>query len=276
MKQYTKIDNAFTHGGIFHADDVFATALLQYLYPDIKIYRGYQVPENFDGIVYDIGFGKYDHHQADRRIRENGIPYAAFGLLWEAFGSEILGEKEAARFDEEFVQPIDLADNTGKEYILSKLIADRNPSWKEQDIDNEKCFYEAVAFAKEILEHRFAQILAEKEAYEIVRNCAKNAKNRILYLKQMMPWKEAVKEFDILYVIYPSIRGGYNIQAVLKNESECELRRPFPETWRGKRQEVLEEITGIEGITFCHLTGFLAATNTLEQAYEIAELAMNG
>ena len=43
-----------------------------------------------------------------------------------------------------------------------------------------------------------------------------------------------------------------------------------------KTQEVLEEITGIEGITFCHLTGFLAATNTLEQAYEIAELAMNG
>ena len=58
------------------------------------------MPEDFDGLVYDIGFGKYDHHQENRRVRKNGVPYAAFGLLWEEFGSEILGEKEAQKFDE--------------------------------------------------------------------------------------------------------------------------------------------------------------------------------
>ena len=123
---------AFTHGGVFHADDVFATALLLYIKPDLEICRGYQVPEDFDGLVYDIGFGKYDHHQENRRVRKNGVPYAAFGLLWEEFGSEILGEKEARKFDEDFVQPMDLADNTGLEHLLSLLIADRNPSWKER------------------------------------------------------------------------------------------------------------------------------------------------
>ena len=56
--------NGFTHAGKFHADDVFATALLQILRPDIRITRGYVVPEDFDGIVYDIGFGMFDHHQA--------------------------------------------------------------------------------------------------------------------------------------------------------------------------------------------------------------------
>ena len=49
--------NGFTHAGKFHADDVFATALLQILRPDIKITRGFVVPDEFDGIVYDIGFG---------------------------------------------------------------------------------------------------------------------------------------------------------------------------------------------------------------------------
>ena len=59
--------NGFTHAGKFHADDVFATALLQILRPDIKITRGFTVPDDFDGIVYDIGFGMFDHHQEPDR-----------------------------------------------------------------------------------------------------------------------------------------------------------------------------------------------------------------
>ena len=79
----TQTATAFTHSGKFHADDVFSFALLLYLNPEITILRGNRVPDDFDGIVFDIGRGKYDHHQKDSRIRENGVPYAAFGLLWE-------------------------------------------------------------------------------------------------------------------------------------------------------------------------------------------------
>ena len=71
---------AFTHSGKFHADDVFSSALLLYLNPELTILRGNRVPDDFEGIVFDIGRGKYDHHQKDSRIRENGVPYAAFGL----------------------------------------------------------------------------------------------------------------------------------------------------------------------------------------------------
>ena len=53
---------AFTHGGKFHANDVFSTALLKILRPDIKVTRGFVVPDNFDGIVYDVGGGMFDHH----------------------------------------------------------------------------------------------------------------------------------------------------------------------------------------------------------------------
>ena len=73
---------AFTHGGKFHADDVFSAALLLHFNPKLTIQRGNRVPEEFDGIVFDIGRGEYDHHQKASRIRENGAPYAAFGLLW--------------------------------------------------------------------------------------------------------------------------------------------------------------------------------------------------
>ncbi len=83
---------AFTHGGKFHADDVFSSALLLYINPEISITRGNSVPDDFTGIVFDIGRGEFDHHQKDSRIRENGVPYAAFGLLWESVGADILGE----------------------------------------------------------------------------------------------------------------------------------------------------------------------------------------
>lgn len=62
--------SAFTHSGKFHADDVFSSALLLYLNPEITITRGNKVPDDFDGIVFDIGRGRYDHHQKDSRIRE--------------------------------------------------------------------------------------------------------------------------------------------------------------------------------------------------------------
>ena len=65
--------NGFTHAGKFHADDVFATAL-QIIRPDIRITRGFVVPDDFDGIVYDIGFGMFDHHQEPRQTRANGVP----------------------------------------------------------------------------------------------------------------------------------------------------------------------------------------------------------
>ena len=77
----------FTHAGKFHADDVFSTALLRIVRPDIQITRGFEIPENFDGIVYDIGGGMFDHHFEPRPIRPNGVPYAAFGLLWQLLGT---------------------------------------------------------------------------------------------------------------------------------------------------------------------------------------------
>ena len=49
--------SAFTHSGKFHADDVFSSALLLYLNPEITILRGNKVPEDFDGIIFDIGRG---------------------------------------------------------------------------------------------------------------------------------------------------------------------------------------------------------------------------
>lgn len=270
------LKQGFTHGGVFHADDVFSTALLKILNPEIKIFRGFQVPEDFSGIVYDIGKGKYDHHQKDSRTRANGIPYAAFGLLWEQFGQEVLGRKDAEAFDACFIQLMDQADNTGEYNVLSLAISDFLPTWQEQSGQMDEAFWKAVEFAKEILERRFRQIQADADAYKIIYQKASQCEDGILYLEQAVPWKDALREHDkdIFYVIYPSIRGGYNIQAVPDREDKSALRRPFPLNWRGADPQELQSITGIQDLTFCHASGFLSAAETLEGAYNAARLAM--
>lgn len=272
------LTEGFTHGGVFHADDVFATALLKILNPRIKISRGFAVPKDFGGIVYDIGGGKYDHHQKGSRVRQNGVPYAAFGLLWEQFGTELLSEEDAWDFDEKFIQPIDQSDNTGEENLISCLISDFLPTWQETPGQMDEIFWEAVQFAQAILERRIRQIQADRDAYEIVYQKAGQCSDGILYLEQAVPWKEALQKHDkdILYVIYPSLRGGYNIQAVPDREDKNTLRHPFPESWRGAGAQALQDMTGISDLIFCHMSGFLCAAETLEGAYSTAKLAVQG
>ena len=56
-----------THSGTMHADEVFATAFLDLYLKDIKVCRTLNINEieNENVIIYDIGRGKFDHHQLD-------------------------------------------------------------------------------------------------------------------------------------------------------------------------------------------------------------------
>lgn len=275
---------AFTHSGKFHADDVFSSALLLYLNPEIRITRGNKVPEDFDGIVFDIGRGRYDHHQKDSRIRENGIPYAAFGLLWEKLGAEILGEDLAQKFDESFVQPLDNNDNTGEKNELATLIGNFNPTWDAQG-GNDEAFFQAVSVAGMILENKFERYLgnerADKRVEEILEEHQKailsgeksKEEARILILPEFVPCQKRLSETDIAFVIFPSNRGGYCIQPQ-KKEYSLNYKCSFPVEWLGLENEELAAATGLPSAGFCHKGGFLMTTGTLEDAVKACEISL--
>jgi len=267
-------DIAFTHSGKFHADDVFAAALLTYLNPQIKILRGNSVPEDFEGIVFDIGGGEFDHHQTEKKIREDGTPYAAFGLLWEEYGMTILGEKDASKFEKDFIQPIDICDNTGCYNMLSSIIDDFNPPWDSEKSQDE-AFEEAKLFALTILKNRFESIKSIKRAEGMVKEALDNMKDNILILPKSAPWKSYVDDSPAEFVIYPSNRGGYNAQGVPDPEEDDPkaLKIYFPEEWAGLRDADLEEVSGIQGLRFCHNSLFLVAADTIEGAVSACKKA---
>ena len=268
-------DKGFTHGCKFHSDDVFSTAFLRMLKPDIQIIRGNEVPEDFDGIVYDIGMGKFDHHQLDKEYRENGCPYAAFGLLWREFGAACVGEEEAAKFDAKFVQPLDESDNTGCSNVLANIISEFNPGW-DSDESFDDCFWKAEKFAEVILNNHFEAIAGIERGRELVRADMERCDGEVLILSKFAPWKGEVKGSGYQMVVYPSNRGGYSAQGVPDAESEEEntLVCEFPQEWRGKTAEELVEITGLKTIRFCHPAGFLAAAEEQEDAVAMARMAI--
>lgn len=266
-------DKGFTHGGKFHSDDVFATAFLRILNPEIQVERGFEVPENFDGIVYDIGRGEFDHHQKDKEYRENGCPYAAFGLIWRAYGSEFVGEEEAQRFDAEFIQPLDESDNTGCDNILAKIISEFNPGW-DSEVPYDECFWKAVDMAEIILRNHFKAVEGILRGRVLVEQAMQESDGRILVLSVYAPWKKEVIGSSYQFVVYPSNRGGYSVQGVAVSTEDNSLVCDFPKEWWGAETEELQKMSGIKSLRFCHPNGFLAAADTLEDAVKAAEYAL--
>ena len=159
-----------THNGIFHSDEVVATALLSMLHADKKIVvvrtRNDEILKKCD-ICVDVGGGKYDHHLPGydrKRDDEKGIPYASAGLVFDEFGRSILqklnpqlSEEEIEglfkRVDSDVIQPVDAEDNGKKAKTnLLNLIPLFHPSWYEENPDYDAQFSKALEWASLVLE----------------------------------------------------------------------------------------------------------------------------
>ena len=270
---------AVTHAGKFHADDVFSGALLHILRPGIGITRVFQVPDGFDGLAFDVGWGSFDHHQKGAPVRENGVPYAAFGLLWRAFGAQLLmrgcsaedAAREAAHFDEIFVQPLDLDDNTGCGSDVASVIGSFNPTW-DSSLSADEQYFKAVAFAEVILRNKLEEIWAVCRASGIVREALKQMENRVVVLDRYCPWKGVLAHSEAQFVVYPSQRGGFGAQ-VVPSGADGEPEIDFPAAWAGKSAEELQKLTGLASIRFCHNGRFLVTCDELNDAVAACRLA---
>lgn len=267
-------DKAFTHAGRFHADDVFSTALLQIVNPNMTVRRGFRVPEHFSGLVYDIGDGPFDHHAKGSPVRENGTPYAAFGLLWRELGAQLVGEEQAARVDQHFIQPLDADDNTGCGNQIAQLIGAYNPAWDSEE-DPEDCFAKAVAVAKDLLWHKIESLRSIARAADEVNAALAKIKGGIVRLARYAPWKQQlIPAKQALFVVYPSQRGGWCAQGVPSSFGSPALKAPFPAHWAGLDEDALQAASGIDGLRFCHAGRFLVTAGTEEQAVEACRAAL--
>ena len=160
-----------THAGSFHADEVMATVLLEILYEDIPLARVAEIDEkDTDAFVYDIGLGKYDHHQDDKVRRDNGIAYSSVGLIWRDYGMQILEKLGIQEYvedyfydiDDQIIMPIDALDNGEGERIsmtISSVISISNPFWNSP-ISGDEAFLKSVDFMRTVF-HVYIEYLKD-------------------------------------------------------------------------------------------------------------------
>lgn len=283
-----------THHGQFHADDVFAVAMLKQLYPDASIVRT-RDPSKLAScdIVVDVGRERYDHHTTEKEYRENGIPYASAGLIWRDFGKDIAKrfgwedytEVFVKNIDDRLIQGIDAIDNgvdlekDARVKGIPEVIGSFNPTWNSADNDDD-AFARAVMYASQILHNYMKAEIARIEASEVVQKAfRKRMQKEILMLDPFCPWNETLLNIDtkqeVLYVIFPDKFSQYRIQVVPKEPGTFEARKPLPLSWAGKEGEELGAIIGIDDAVFCHPARFIAGALSKESILKMAQQAID-
>lgn len=292
--------NAITHNGLFHADEVFATALLSMI-AEVRLLRtrGVKAEDKREGVImYDVG-GKYsvwdkvfDHHQKDFSLtHEDGTKLSSFGMLWYLYGRFTLcdvydcpvGYIELAFNDinNRLVKWIDGRDNgqlpKSEELTISSVISNFNAQWNESQEDDNERFTIAVNTAYAILEGLMKSVVAQYEAVDIVEDKISETEGKVLNLGNYIAhWQTIIlksknpKAKELLYCTYKGKEGETCIVAVPPSTEEMtKQRKPFPEEWAGLSGEKLEAAAGINGLKFCHAGRFFMSVDNEEVAQEV-------
>jgi uncharacterized UPF0160 family protein len=289
---------AATHDGSFHADEVFAIAALGLVDGPVEVVR----TRNRDALAradlrVDVGFcddartGDFDHHQRDfDSARDNGVRYAAFGLVWRAFGARVCdGDQDVAdTVDATLVQPVD-ANDTGQQLsrplidgvrpmTVNAIVGGFNPRWDETltaEQERER-FDAAVALARGILAREVASAASSRRSQQVVREAIAAAPDpRVVELPVNAPWKQVLvpEAPEALFVVYPK-RQGFGLEAVPRELGAFENRRDLPAAWGGLEGPELVAVTGVADAIFCHAKRFLVVAGSRAGIQRLAELAL--
>lgn len=334
------VNKIIVHRGVFHADDVLCCAMARIINPGVVIVRSNNpAPEDVasdgsNGVwVADVGLGRFDHHQAEVKRHENGVKYAACGLLYEVW-KDTLTEGASAEGISDFANLmsfIEDADNGGMMAASNSIVNSFRPCW-DDDFTMDHGFKMAVDFMVRVvtgclhpvtmsqsdrdilwrttsiivsgmgcdqeldwsgnillrgyvmggecvdvieLTHQLIDINTQLVRTEqaqfradeyLQKNLGSHVNDTVVFLEQCLPWMRTLIPSKALYVSYPAIRGGWNIQCVPVASGDRTVKKPFPASWLTNPE------SRPEGCTFVHPAGFLASFATVEDAEAAAKL----
>lgn len=288
-----------THSGTFHADDVFAFAILRASQPDgIDLVRTRelalmeQADVVFDvGGIYDRAARRYDHHMRDKPLRPNGEPFSSAGLVWRDYGLAAVGrlqpglepktaERIVAMIDQGLIRDVDLMDNGAMTPVpghFSTLVEAFNITFVEKGGDENAAFLAAADLASAVLARVVAQANASAQAEASVAEAAARADDpRIIVLDVRVPWEDAIFDLGLdqaLYVVRPA-GDAWTCSAVPPERGSFGQRLSLPDAWGGIRDEDFAKMTGVSDATFCHPARFVCGAKSREGVLALAKMAV--
>lgn len=319
-----------THNGTFHCDEVLGCYMLKQLpnYKDADIVRSRdkKILDDCDividvGGVFDPSSDRYDHHQRDFAQSMNSLnpkykwttKLSSAGLVYFHFGRDVLKEilapkvldieimdKIYSKIYEGFVEEVDAVDNgidqydgTPKYHVTTTLgarVSRMNPSWTEEEYDEDGLFYSAMTMVGNEFKSRVLSLVdIWLPARSIVEKSIENRfdvhkSGEIIILPRFCPWKNHLFDLEeeseikpaIKYVIYGDAAKNWRVQCVPNGRGTFENRLSLCADWRGIRDDKLSELSGIKGCIFVHASGFIGGNKTMEGALEMAIKSLSG
>ncbi len=292
-----KINRLFTHSGAFHADEVMAIAIIKMIATVMTILRVRELPQDFEvgsDIAVDVGSkqdpakGMFDHHQKGGS-EDN---FAATGKVWAFFGTALCQSHQVAdRVYLTLLGSIDRADIGISDWTpvreewrhlgASAFIASMNPPFGCSKEESDAAFEAAVTACSFALKGAIENAKTFCRMQDVIAKAEQPFKE-VIILSEGGPWQEHVvgnSNYDqILYVIFPSDRGGFQLQCVPPQAGSFGQRKPLPVEWAGLRGQELADVVGsdfeIGSSLFCHPGRFIAGAMNLQDTIWLAEFAV--
>lgn len=295
--QAPNIIKVVTHSGFFHADEIFAIAILMKYFDKIYDYYTLDITRTRDeeiiskakldkdiyvldvGRELDRGRNNFDHHQ------NMGLQSAA-GLVWDSFGEHIVGEYPEFYVYDRFIQGIDAVDTNRNDCLkyfgqlqysadwnetarlfsvlrhTSQLIAGFNREIGDINVENEN-FKKAVEVAIPILDN----IIVEADRVETDKDIwnsrqsftTNNDVNYIILDNHCRHISKFKYEEQVQYdfKILPNPQGF----ALISSDTDI---MPLPD-----KEVILLVLSEPDNFVFVHNAKFIAIFKTLESAIEI-------
>lgn len=281
------------HNGVFHADEVAATALL-ILYDlidkdKIRRTRNPKILEECEfvcdvGGIYDPDKKRFDHHQSSY---EGPLSSAGMVLLYLK-EHKILSAEEYHFFNHSIIKGIDDHDNGRSPQnpgicTFSHVIANFSPiTYDCSEEELLEAFFNAVAFTGGHLKRVHERFLFNKKCKEDVNEAMKRG-NLCLFFDRALPWVENFFSLEgvnhpALFLIMPAA-NHWKLRGIPPDlEHRMQVRLPLPEKWAGLLEDDLKKECMIPGAIFCHKGRFTSVWETKEDAITALKtvLTMNG
>ncbi|EPT04302.1 hypothetical protein FOMPIDRAFT_1021967 [Fomitopsis schrenkii] len=258
------------------------------------------------------GFQEVFGHGYNTKLSSAGLVYKHFGK--EIIASRVHASPEEEKVQtlwlkvyKEYIEAIDAIDNGVNQYDtekqpkyrirtdVSSRVGFLNPAWNEPFDSNtvDARFLQASSLVGEEFISRLdyyanAWLPARNlvsAAIQQARQADVSAGGKIIVFDQFLPWKEHLSDLEEelkipenskpIYVLYPDeTANNWRVQAVPVRPESFDSRKALPEVWRGLRDDVLSQKSGIDGCIFIHASGFIGGNKTKEGALQMAKLAL--
>lgn len=262
-----------THGFIAHADEVVSEVILRTVYgatgtcARINTRDPQEMATHKDDFLFDCGNGLFDHHStSDREIRyANGITLSAAGKILEA----AVNDRKLSRFVADYLLNHGLyalqAQDNGQDteefhrpFQVVTLFSDKDSN-----------FEDLVAMAAKIFNKLLADAKIAEQNWPVFQEQLKTAENGIIKSEYMPGFGEFAcmanaAGSNVLFHIFPSIRGGYMGETVKIASGKFADICSFSQ----------DDKAATDDSIFVHPSGFLCHAESEEGVMKMIESAM--